>query len=248
MVHTAIQLYTLRHIDEPLPTVLDAVGETDFNGVEFANRVRESDPEAIENALARTGLDAASPHVALDTLEDDPEATMALYDRLGCETLIVPYLDPERFESAASVSAVADRLQDVAKTVAERGFELQYHNHDHEFVPCGEHTAMDELLEATDERVGFELDAGWANAGGVDPAELLDRYGDRISHVHFADADASGAATELGEGDLDVERTADAARQAGVEWYVYEHDEPTDPHESLEHGAELLADLRDRSD
>lgn len=104
---------------------------------------------------------------------------------------------------------------------------------------------MDELLERTDEAIGFELDLGWANVGGADPVDLLDQYGERISHVHFADADvASASPTELGEGDLDLEACAEAARSAGVEWYIYEHDEPADPHESLAYGAETLDSFR----
>lgn len=244
MVQTAIQLYSLRKIDEPLSAVLESVAETSFDGIEFAHRITDADIEEVVATLEKTGLSIAAAHVDLDALESDYEQTTALYEKLGCTDLVIPWLDYPNFESEEAIGAVADRLNEVADSLSEDGFTLHYHNHDQEFVDCGKHTAMDELLMRTDESIGFELDLGWANAGGVNPVNLLERHGERISHVHFADADAkSMTAVELGEGDLDLEACVDAVRTADIEWYIYEHDEPTDPYESLSHGAETLDSL-----
>ena len=244
MVRTAIQLYSLRSIDEPLPAVLDLIGETSLDGVEFAHRVRNADTDAVLDALDRNDLAPAAAHVGLDALEDDYEGATALYDRLGCDTLVVPWLDPEHFESAETVADAASRLGAVANDLADDGFDLQYHNHDQEFVPLGDGTAMDELLASVDD-LGFEIDLGWARAAGADPTALVERYADRVSHAHFADADAETmTCVDLGEGDLDLDACLDAVRAADVEWYVYEHDDPDDPRASLRHGAETLDSFR----
>ena len=245
MVQTAVQLYSLRAIDEPLPDVLDLVGETPLDGVEFAHRVRgtETDVEAVVDALERNDLESAAAHVGLEDLEENYDEMTALYERLDCDTLVVPWLDPEHFESEEAVAAAAERLEAVANDLADDGFDLQYHNHDQEFVPLGDGTAMDELLARTE--IGFEIDLGWAQAGGVDPVDVVDEYADRISHAHFADADGETMeCVELGEGDLDLEAVVDAVERAGVDWYVYEHDNPDDPRASLEHGAETLDSFR----
>ncbi len=245
MVETAIQLYSLRELDRPLPEILDLVGETSFDGVEFAHRVKTSDLDDVRDALERNDLSPAAAHVGLDALEEDYPATTERYESLGVETLIVPWLDPEHFESEDAVADAASRLNDVAHDLDDDGFELQYHNHDQEFVPLGDATAMDELLAATTDRVGFELDLGWATVGGVDPAAYVTRYANRISHVHFADAKVETAsATELGEGDLDIDACVEATQNANVDWFVYEHDEPTDPEASLTHGADTLDSFR----
>ncbi|MEY7850610.1 sugar phosphate isomerase/epimerase family protein [Natrarchaeobius sp. A-rgal3] len=246
MVQTAIQLYSLRDIDASLPDVLDLVGETAFDGVEFAHRVRSDDVDidAVLAALERNDLESAAAHVGLEALEGEYEAMTELYDTLGCETLVVPWLDPEHFASKEAVADAAKRLEAVGADLAEDGFDLHYHNHDQEFVDLGEGTAMDELL-ARAPAVGFEIDLGWARAAGVDPVEIVDEYADRIAYAHFADADAEAmACVELGEGDLDVEAALEAVRRADVEWYVYEHDEPEAPRESLAHGAETLDSFR----
>ncbi|SDK53945.1 sugar phosphate isomerase/epimerase family protein [Natronorubrum texcoconense] len=245
MPQTAIQLYTLRDLEEPLSEVLKDVAATPFDGVEFTHRVRDADVEAIATVLEGTGLTVASAHVGLENLEESLEETLAIYERLGCDTLVVPYLDETHFESAEAVQSTARRLSAMAETVADRGFELHYHNHDHEFVDCGDSTAMEVLLEESDDGLGFELDLGWAVAGGLDPVTLLERYGDRISLAHFADVETETMSpVELGDGDVDLEACLDAARRADVEWYIYEHDEPTDPRESLEHGAAALEEFR----
>ncbi|MFP8952455.1 sugar phosphate isomerase/epimerase family protein [Natrialbaceae archaeon A-arb3/5] len=247
MAQTAVQLYSLREMAQPLPTVLETVAETSFDGVEFAHRVRDSDIEAVAAAIERTGLDVAGAHVGLDALEDDCEAVLTTYERLGCRRLVVPFLDETHFESSAAVDETARRLSELADTLADHGFSLHYHNHAHEFVDLGDRTAMTALLERTDETLGFELDLGWASAAGVDPVALIERYGDRISLVHVADVDeATQSSVELGDGDLDLESCLAAARAADIDWYVYEHDEPTDPFASLEHGARTLETRRER--
>ncbi|WP_440767032.1 sugar phosphate isomerase/epimerase family protein [Natronorubrum sp. DTA7] len=246
MVQTAIQLYTLRDIDSPLPDVLDLVGETSFDGVEFAHRVGSDDTDigAVRDALERNDLAPAAAHVGLEAFEERYEETVELYERLDCETLVIPWLEPEQFDSRETVADVATRLRTVADDLDDDGFSLHYHNHDQEFAPVGDHTGMDELLARIDE-LGFEIDLGWVGVGGADPVAFVDRYADRISHVHFADADVdSASAAELGAGDLDVEASLDAVGRADVEWYIYEHDEPSDPHESLAHGAETLESFR----
>lgn len=242
MVNTAVQLYSLRGIDASLPDVLDLVGETPVDGVEFATRIRadDTDLEAVADALERNDLVPVAAHVELPALKDDFDEVTSRYARLGCETLVVPWLEPDRFESETAVANAAARLETVAADLAVDGFELQYHNHDQEFVSLGDGTGLDELVARTAD-VGLEVDLGWARAAGADPAAVVDAYADRISHVHVADVDVeTGTCVELGDGDLELERALEATRRADVEWVVYEHDDPADPRESLVRGTERL--------
>lgn len=250
MVDCAVQLYTLRGLDASVPDLLELVAEAGFDGVEFAYRVRDESPETVREALDRTGLDAAAAHVSLDALEDDYAATTDFYDRLGVDQLVVPWLDPSHFETTAAVDAAATRLNDLVAALDRDGFRLAYHTHDHEFVALGDgtepepgETALDALLARTDDRLGFEPDAGWAAVGGVGPAGLVDRYADRITHVHVADVDVDRkASVALGEGDVDLDAVVASARAADAAWLVYEHDDPRSPRSSIERGAAALRD------
>jgi sugar phosphate isomerase/epimerase len=235
----AIQLYTLRDLDDSLPDLLARVGETDFEGVEFAG-LGDNEPEAIRDVLDDVGLDAAGAHVGIDALEDDLDATAETYRRLDCDRIVVPYLDAAAFASRETVADTARRLQELDARLSDRDIELGYHNHDHEFTAVDGDAAFELLAAETD--FDLELDVGWATAAGHNPTDLLDRLRGRVPLVHLKDM-AGDRPVELGDGDLYLEACVRAAHEAGTEWLVYEHDEPDDPEASLAHGAETLADL-----
>lgn len=243
MSQTAVQLYSLRYMEKPLPEILDMVGDTSLEGVEFANRISnaETDVENVVDSLARNNIEPVSAHVGLNELETNYQELTTLYNRLGCEKLVVPWLDPELFKSKQSVIEAADRISGVCNRLADDGFALHYHNHDQEFVSVGDTNGMDLLLSNVPE-LGFQIDIGWAKLGGVDPTDYLERYVNRISTVHFADVDVTdGVCTELGDGDIDIEAVLNVVNLLdGIEWYIYEHDEPVNPRESLNHGAKIL--------
>ena len=247
-MRTAVQLYTLRHLDEPLPESVERVADAGFDGVEFAG-LRDEPPEDVADALDRTGLGVAGAHVPVEDLSDGPRDAASVYRSLGADTVTVPYLDPEMFADAESVAETADRLDGLAARLGDAELRLCYHNHEFEFVDVDGRPALERLLEATD-RVAFELDVGWALAGGVDPAAFLDDHADRIPLVHLkdvsldADAARGGRSVDLGAGDVDLAACVDAARRADVEWVVFEHDDPTDPAASLETAADRLDALR----
>lgn len=241
MVDIAVQLYTLRSLDAPLPEILDRVGAAGYDGIEFAYRVGAEPVDGVLAALDRSDLDVASAHVPVEALETEFDETVALYDRLGADTLVVPWLDPEHFADEAAVDAAAERLDALAADARDAGFRLAYHNHDQEFAVVDGAPAIHRLLARTSDRLGFEVDVGWALAGGADPAALIDEYADRVTHVHAADVEVErGESVALGDGDVILDATVASARSADVEWLVYEHDEPADPIASIERGEAAL--------
>lgn len=235
----AIQLFTLRDLDAALPDLLARVGETAFEGVEFAG-LGESDPGEIRAALDDAGLEAAAAHVGVQELDADLDGVVETYRRLDCDRVVVPYLDESHFASEDAVVDTARRLSELDDRLADRDVRLGYHNHDHEFVALDGRSAFELLADETD--VDLELDVGWATAAGYDPTDLLADLRGRVPVVHLKDV-AGDRPVELGDGDVDAEACVRAAREAGTEWLVYEHDEPDDPEKSLEHGAATLSGL-----
>ena len=242
MVRTAIQLYTLRDLDERLPELLARVGETGYDGVEFAGL--GGDVKEVNDALGEAGLDISGAHVPIEALTESFAETVSRYRGVDCETFVVPYLDESRFETREAVERTAKELSDLAARLAEEGISLHYHNHDHEFVALDGGTAFDMLVEGT-EGVQFELDVGWVAAAGHNPVVLLDELDDRVSLVHLKDVRvADRQPVELGAGDVDLRGCVEAVQRAGVEWLIYEHDRPSDPVASLGNGFERLRDCQ----
>jgi len=281
----AIQLYSLREMDEPLPEILRQVAAAGFEGVEFADRVHDADTAAVAEALAETGLEPVGAHVSLSDLEHSEPELLEQYDAIGCRTLVVPHLSSSSIRTARRLDELGDRLDRVAKRLAEDGFEVSYHNQYQDFtrpvasrvvsgfidasaVPvAGEYgvelvyngvkdavrnpsldgTKFGRLAAGTDPSlVSFEVDVGWVTAAGFDPDAVLDALDHPVWSLHLNDvAEEEGeyASTRPGSGIVDFEAAATTARRHGVEWLVYEHDDPADPAATIEHGADAVIPL-----
>jgi len=244
MTRAAIQLYTLRNVDQPFTDVLERVADAGFDGVEFAYRVTEADPDDVVATLDETGLEPAGAHVGIDGLEDDFDETVALYDRLGVENVVVPWLDAEHFESREAVATAADRLAELNAKLADHGMDLHYHNHDHEYTDLGNENGengFDAFVDATD--CGIELDLGLGLHAGDDVVARLRSLGARSELVHLKDFDtAAGESVPVGEGDLDLDGIAAAVDENDSDWLIYEY-EGADPLASLDTAAERTQDL-----
>ncbi len=68
-METAIQLWTLRELREPLSDVLDRISAAGYDGVEFAGI---GDPGASRRALDEAGLGVAGVHVQRKTCSPTP--------------------------------------------------------------------------------------------------------------------------------------------------------------------------------
>jgi sugar phosphate isomerase/epimerase len=148
MSRHALQLYSIRAIEEPLPALLDRVAAAGYDGVEFANRVHDAAPGAVAEALDDTGLTPVSAHVSLDALERAPEAHLALYDRLGCRDLVIPHLSASWLRSESRIDQVATRLRTLARRLDSRGFRLHYHTQPQDFRPLCPDDLLDRLVTA----------------------------------------------------------------------------------------------------
>ncbi|GAA0261821.1 sugar phosphate isomerase/epimerase family protein [Halobacterium noricense] len=239
MTQFGFQLYSLHAVDDPLPAVVERVGETPFDGVEFAG-LDDATTDELNAALDSAGIDAAGAHVGLGDLETDPEGVAQTYRDLGCEAVAVSWLDPEHFASDDAATVASERLAAAADDLAEHGLDLHYHNHDQEFTDLDGAPAIDALLDAAD-GVGYQIDLGWVGAAGYEPLDVFETYADRIDLVHLKDYDAAaGKTVKVGEGDLDIAATVDAVRDADVDWLVYEAEEHPDSYATLDYAADVV--------
>ncbi|WP_148708262.1 sugar phosphate isomerase/epimerase, partial [Haloferax sp. Atlit-12N] len=167
---------------------------------------------------------------------------------VGVDTVVLPYLDAAHFDSAEAVTETAALVESVAVPLKDAGFDFCYHNHDHELTSVsGEYETALDLLAAELETVDLELDVGWVQAAGHDPVTFLERHADHIDLVHAKDiVTATRTPVEAGTGDVDFKAIEVAVRDAGCSWAIYEHDSPSDPLDSLSHGAGFLSAWKKR--
>lgn len=303
MTRTAIQLHTIRNLDESLPETIERVAALGFEGVEFANRFHDTDPDAVRAALDEHGIEAVGSHVGLEDLRRDLDAHLDRCDAVDCRRVVIPHLPAAHFRVDGRVRALADVLNELGATLDDRDFELVYHNTSNDFLPLPgtspatrllsavhprpltpngrvgstrpvsllagamdalferlyhrrtrhgsfDETAFHRLCELTDpESVAFEVDIGSVAAAGHPPTEVIDHLGDRTPLIHMADVTVNRRApwtdhtpVNPGDGIVDFDAAATAARRNGAEWLIFEHDHPTNPTETLQQGAAALND------
>jgi sugar phosphate isomerase/epimerase len=150
---------------------------------------------------------------------------------LGCPRVIVPWMPEADRATAADVRGFAAELGGFAGRMAEDGIRLGYHNHDFEFTSLDGTTVWDALLAALAPEVELELDVYWASVGGRDPVTEIGASADRVRLLLMKDRAAGVPPHDapVGDGTLPMAAIVEAARAAGVEWYVVEQDEPADP-------------------
>lgn len=252
-MQTGINLFTLSDLKEShtLPEVLELCAEAGYDGVEFLHRFPEADLSAVERTLDKTGLDVPGAHlgpfIGLDEQPVELRETVESYAAVGCDSLSISVGNQEHLADPDRIVETARKLESLADTANDYGIDFLYHNHHWEFQPPqgSDETIFDLLVAELDDSVGFELDIGWVAAGGDDPLARIDQLGDRIEILHVKDVDLDAKqSVEIGAGDVDLSACVEWARDLGVEWFIYEHDEPDDPLASLDTGADYLDGIR----
>jgi sugar phosphate isomerase/epimerase len=189
MPELSVQLYTLRHdLEQDFNGTLQKLADLGFTQVEpfqlpaFADQLRAG--------LHANGLTAPTTHVGLLNGNQDEICELAV--ELGIQTIIEPYVDPDRWEAEADISQIASELNEAAHKAARYGLTVGYHNHHFELESkiSGVH-ALEVFADRLAPEVVLEVDTYWAYAGGADVPALLKRLGDRVVALHLKDGDGT---------------------------------------------------------
>ena len=199
------------------------------------------------------GLGCPSGHFAFGFVPTEKVLDQA--GALGVKYVVSSVLPPGPSKEGGAVAGImakmnhltADDFKEMAATANQigesakkRGLVFAYHNHNVEFrkFESGQ-TGYEILLKNTDPKlVKLEVDAGWVAAGGGDPAKLIEENADRVKLLHFKDfstitppinelgPEAGGHIVDLGTGVAPLKAAYEAAKKAGVEYFIVDHDPP----------------------
>ena len=242
----ALQLYTLRdQLARDFEGTIRRVAEIGYAGVETAHFPAGVSPAAAKALFDELGLAVCAAHAPLP-LGDEGAAVLERMAALGSNRLVCAWLPPNEYATLGAAYRACDRLNQAAAVCAANGLRLGVHNHWFEFQPLGD-TGLrpyEIWLERLDPRIFFELDAYWAEVGGVAPLAALERLGRRVELLHVKDGPAGSTQddmTAVGAGALDYTTIIPAATAA--EWLIVELDHcATDMLTAIEQSYRYLVD------
>lgn len=87
--------------------------------------------------------------------------------------------------SRDEITAYAGKLSELAKWMTDQGMPLAYHHHMGTIIEDQED--IDALMAGSSPEVTLLYDTGHLHFGGADVAGTLQKWGDRVRHVHFKD-------------------------------------------------------------
>ncbi len=224
----AIQLYTLRDLmAKDFAGTMKQVAGLGYKFVELAGYGNLGNAKAARKALDDAGVKACSGHYGIDVLESKLKQVIADAETLGFDTVVCPFLPEDRRRDAKGYEATAKSLERAGSQLHGHGYVLAYHNHSFEFQKFGGKYGLDILYDNTAAHlVVAEIDVYWVKHGGVDPAEYVDKLGDRVRLLHLKDM-AQGPEKRfapVGTGVIDFKPILAAAEKHGIRWGIVEQD------------------------
>jgi sugar phosphate isomerase/epimerase len=241
-----LQLYTVRDLlRADFEGTLRAVARLGYQEVEFAG-VLGPNLKQTRTLLRQFGLGAPSLHIDYNSLRKNAGASFETATALAAKFVVCPSLDQSERQTADDWKRACENLNSIGELAMHWGLTFAYHNHDFEFLrPPDGVRPFDLLLAHTNDRfVKFELDVYWAKKGGVDPVAYLRAYKSRFRLVHLKDMAIDGSITEVGTGTIDFGEIIAASIAGGVRHFFVEHDNPSDPIQSIKTSIAYLRHYR----
>ncbi len=220
-----LQLYSVRHdCEKDLASVLDAVAQMGYAGVEFAGYYNRTAAE-LHELLQKYGLECCGTHISLDALKgDELKKTVEFNKTLDNPYLIVAWMDPSYADSLESVKEVAKVYDEIAARLKEQDMYVGYHAHGGDFKKVGDEFAWDLFFANTCDDVIMQMDLGNCLEAGGDPIASLKRFPGRSRTIHLKEAGGPSTAV-IGEGTVNwKEAFAICESTGGTKWYIVEHE------------------------
>ncbi len=222
---------------------LAKVAAIGYKEVEFAGYFDKSAKE-IRALLDANGLMSPSAHSAdVDTIRTGWPKALEDAATIGQKYLVCASL-PQSEQTADGYKRMAALFNEAGAAAAKAGLHMGYHNHNSEFKPLGDTTGYEILLKETDPKfVAMEMDLYWINDAGQDPLAWFARYPGRFFAVHVKDMAPDGGMADVGSGTLPWAKYFARSKEAGIQYYIVEHDHPADPFASIANSYRYLAAL-----
>ena len=245
MMEVGAQFFTVRDTCKTLEgfaETLKKVADIGYRTVQISGTCAY-EPEWLDAELKKNGLKCVVTHISADRLANEAAKVAKEHDVFGCDHVGLGYysFDPEKGQT---FEKFVTTYGEVAKILKENGKYFMYHNHDQEFKKIDGVRILDRICEAIPaELMGITFDTYWAQVGGADPAQCLEKLAGRIPCIHLKDCGYGRRMDVIGEGNINFDRVFEKAEAGGTKYMLVEQDNCNgeDPIECLRRSYQYLS-------
>ena len=229
-----INLYSLRNsikTEEGLLETANKLREMGYSFLQFSGTAFDAD--MIKRVSDESGLPFVLTHVPMDRVIGDTEALMEEHARFGCKKIGLGAMGSKIIMDEKACFETIEKLEAAAEKMEKNGFSFFYHNHHHEFFKYNGETIFDYMIKNAP-HVNFTFDTYWAQYGGVNVIEFINKLKGRIACVHLKDYRIALKEkfipdfAPVGDGTIDFKAIIPKMIEAGAEYFIVEQDNAAD--------------------
>ena len=230
-----LQLYSVRkQMEQDLPKAFSQINQWGIRIVEGGGALYGHPVEEYRNQLLKNDLQIVSVDASFEELRDNPIAVVYKARYFGSRFATfywIPHDSAKGFDLEDAKGAI-EVMNKAGKLLKENGITLQYHAHGYEFLPYGDDTLLDYIIENV-EHAAFQMDVFWMKQGGMNPTKILQKYPGRFLSLHVKDRkkgiqnSTNGKAdvesnVVLGTGDVGIASIIAEAKKQEIRYFFIE--------------------------
>ncbi len=180
---------------------IDDISSLGYRGIQLrANAIRDFQSAELrdllqQHQLTMVALSSGEVHVdrALEAQDIALHTANAkfLHDVGGLYLQVLDQEPKSQAVTATDYKQLGRLITEIGKRTADLGITLGYHNHMNSVSERPE--GLDRLMDSSDPRyVKLEMDIAHYQAGGGDPAKVIEKYRDRLLFLHIKDLGEPG--------------------------------------------------------
>ena len=215
----------------------------------------------LKDLFQELHLSVPSVHSDYETLLDHMPAFGEAAQVLGFEYVTLPAIPDERRQNLDGYKQVAEDFNAIGEAAKKQGLKFAYHNHGYGLSEMEGQIPFQVILDETDPNLVYlEMDIYWTTAGRANPIDLLKQNAGRYHLLHLKDMKPktyfSGDGgdpgqwmelfpymTTAGDGELDIPKIVQAAKESGVKHFFVEQDMVAEPEVALKRSFDYLNTL-----
>jgi len=258
-IKVGLQLYSVRNSMSENPVLtLEKVASIGYKNIEVANHDADNEfgvgfgvsSAKLNEILGGFGSQVVSAHI-WPFNKTNCEKIIEYNQQIGNHYIVHPI---DFFANEDEVLKKCEFYGKMGEICRQAGMKYLYHNHYMEFQQFNGKPVLEIIRDNTDpQTVNFELDTFWTLRAGLDPVEVMNKFGSRIKLVHQKDFNPKTSTpvnlfnvvgpdahidmetfvgsfkednfTEIGTGSMDIQAIINTANELGsVEYIILEQD------------------------